>query len=260
MNDDDAAAREARLARLTRLARLADGSLPASQAGELRAEVQSSPDLAAALAEQEHAVSLLQSLHAPAPPGLRARLEAMTEPRPSARRPRRRPAMALTAVLAAAVVVVALLAGRGPGAVAGGPTVSQTARLTLAAATVPAPAVDPAHPARLRLAVGGIAFPARAGGWAPTGARTDILDGRRIVTVFYGAAGATIGYAIVSGPALAIPSGPRMTSYDGYVRAHEDGVTVVTWRRSDHTCVISGRGVSGDTLLALARATTRAET
>ena len=82
------------------------------------------------------------------------------------------------------------------------PPIPQTARLALAASTMPAPAQDAAHPGLLRLRVDGLAFPyyGRSAGWEATGARTDTLGGRRVLTVFYTVHGADrVGYSIVSG-------------------------------------------------------------
>jgi hypothetical protein len=239
------------------LTRLADGSLPAQREGALRAEVRSSPALAAALAEQERAVALLRSVDEPAPGLLRARIDALTE-RPSARgggaRTHRRRvgrALVLPAATALAVVIAAIviLAG-GTGAT---PTVPQVARLALSSATLPAPAVDPANPTRLRVSGAGIPF-SNWHGWWPAGARTDVIDGRRITTVFYRTPGGTrVGYAIASGSPL---EGSRHRGgYSVSYTLGEDGSAhLVTWVRDGHTCVIAGRSVTYQTLLRLARA------
>ena len=132
------------------LAMLADGSLPAPRQAQLRAQVQASPELTAALAEQERAVTMLRALDQPAPPALRARIEEMTGvDRPARRRP------------AAGAVVAPRARAAGPGHMrgrggraraarrwggAGAPTVPQTAGLALADATLPAPAVDAGNP------------------------------------------------------------------------------------------------------------------
>src|SRR5690242_3650296 len=60
------------------LARLADGSLDASRQSELRSQIQASPALAQALAEQERTVALLRSTaEVTAPDSLRARLDTV---------------------------------------------------------------------------------------------------------------------------------------------------------------------------------------
>ena len=134
------------------------------------------------------------------------------------------------------------------------------AGLALAAATSPAPTEDPAHSGRLRLGVGGLAFPyyERTAGWETTGARTDALRGRRVVTVFYTARGHRVGYAIVSGAPLPAGGGTLVTRNDlTYWLRRVHGAQVITWRQAGHTCVIAGRRVSPRTLLGLASAEER---
>ncbi|MGO9752217.1 MAG: hypothetical protein ACLP8S_28805 [Solirubrobacteraceae bacterium] len=251
------------------LARLADGSLPASRSRELCAQAEASPELAAALDEQRRAVSLLRAIDVPAPPSLRAKVEAMTGPaaRVAARRPPSRFALpsrfappsrlarALGVPIVAALVIVVAAIVVAQGRVASAPTVPQTARLTLAAATLPPPAVDPAHPGQLQLRVGGIAFPSwyASAQLSTAGARVDTLRGRRIVTVFYSGAARRVGYAIVSGPPLRQVRGLSVTR-DGvrFTLARAGSANLVTWVRAGHTCVIAGTLVSFRTLLGLA--------
>jgi hypothetical protein len=241
------------------LAALADGSLPADRRAPLRARIDASPELAAALGEQERAVTMLRALDEPAPAALRARVHEMTGGSPEMDRPRRtagwRRSLFVPAATALAVAVAALVVVLGGGGAP--PTVPQTAHLALAAATSPAPAEDAAHRNLLRLRVGGIAFPyyGRTAGWKATGARTDTLGGRRVVTVFYTARGHRVGYAIVAGPPLAVGGGALVirggVSY-WLQRAH--GTQLITWRQAGHTCVIAGHAVSRQTLLRLASA------
>ncbi|MGH2890238.1 MAG: hypothetical protein ACRDNJ_11480, partial [Solirubrobacteraceae bacterium] len=126
-------------AREAELARLADGTLPAERAARLRAHIERSPELAAALAEQERAVTMLRALDTPAPQRLHAAVAETAEPR---RRPRlERPDrvrsrsrwLRTLALPAVAAVAVAIVASGTPA-----PTVAQTARLGLAAAARPA--------------------------------------------------------------------------------------------------------------------------
>ncbi len=241
------------------LAALADGSLPADRRAQLRARIDASPELAAALAEQERAVTMLRALDEPAPAALRARVDELAGGSADTARPDRgsrwrRPLFVPAAtVLAVAVAALVVLLGGGGAP----PTVPQTAHLALAAATSPAPAEDPAHRDLLRLRVGAIAFPyyGRTSGWKATGARTDTLGGRRVITVFYAARGHRVGYAIVAGAPLEVGGGALVTrggvSY-WLQRAH--GAELITWRQAGHTCVIAGRHVSRATLLALAYA------
>jgi hypothetical protein len=239
------------------LAALADGSLPAERRARLRARIEASPDLAAALGEQERAVTMLRALDEPAPAALHARVREMTDGSLTPRRaPRWRRSLFVPATTALAVAVAALVVLLG-GSGASGPTVSQTAHLALAAATLPAPAEDAAHRNLLRLRVGGIAFPyyGRTAGWEATGARTDTLGGRRVITVFYTAHGHRVGYAIVDGAPLAVGGGKRVTEGGvSYSLQRDHGSELITWRQAGHTCVIAGRNVSMGTLLGLASA------
>jgi hypothetical protein len=242
------------------LARLADGSLEPARQDELRAQVQSTPALARALAEQERAVGLLRSTaDVSAPDALRARLEGMvaeqTEPAKRKRqRPRFRFGFALPAVATAlaAVVAAVLIIGNG----SSGPTLPQTAQAALSASTLPPPPVSRANPAQLDVKVDGIAFPNWAPniGWRTLGQRNDTLGGRRVVTVFYGKGNGTqIGYAIVAGSPIKV-SGDKTLHEGGttYTLFNAGQARGVTWRRDGRTCVIAGHGVSDATLLALA--------
>jgi hypothetical protein len=240
------------------LAQLADGLLPADREAELRAQALRSPQLSDALADQERAVALLRSVATPAPAELRARIDGMTTAAPAAEshrgRSRRRwfrNALILPGATALAVVIAAIVVLASGGSSA--PTVPQTAHLALSAATLPPPAVDPASPGLLRISAAGIPF-SNWPGWQAVGARTDVVDGRRITTVFYRAANGTrVGYAIVSGPALT--GGGREGSYGvTYTLGHQGSARLVTWVRDGHTCVIAGRSVSSRTLLRLAAA------
>ncbi|MGP0047486.1 MAG: anti-sigma factor family protein [Solirubrobacteraceae bacterium] len=237
------------------LARLADGSLPAPRRSDLRAQVSGSPELAAALAEQERAVSLLRALDEPAPAALRARIDELTASATVRRpRPRRRWTLAVSASVALAIAIVAVVIGATAGSVS--PTLPQTVRLTLAAATMPAPAVDAADPSRLALSNGGIAFP-NASGFHTTGARIDTVAGRRIATVFYvGPDRTRVGYAIVSGAPLPVSGGRSVNGYDGvrFTWKRQGATNIVTWQQSGHTCVIAGPSVGYRALRALARA------
>jgi hypothetical protein len=76
-----------------------------------------------------------------------------------------------------------------------------------------------------------------------------------ITTVFYAdGRGRRIGYAIVAGsPAPRISGGVvRWRNGTPYRLETQSGAPVVTWLRSGHLCVVSGRGVSSATLLRLA--------
>jgi hypothetical protein len=242
------------------LARLADGTLPVPRQAELRAQVQGSPELEAALAEQQRAVAMLRALDQPAPDALRARVADMTGvgTETAAARPKRRgrgwrAAIALPAATALAVVaaaVVLLVNGT-----TSAPTVPQTARLALAAATLPAPGVNSSNPEWLKHKGSGVPFPNWYPHWRTTGARTDTLSGRRVETVFYTRGNDRIGYAIVAGAPLKEIGGATAKRYGVSFTLGRDGhARLVTWRRDGHTCVIAGRSVGYGTLLNLASA------
>jgi hypothetical protein len=244
------------------LARLADGSLPEPRQAELRAQVKGSPELTAALAEQERAVRMLRALDQPAPAALRARVDELTGA--GARSPRRplirwRRALLLPGATALAVVVAAIVIVAGGAGSA--PTVPQAAHVALAAATLPAPAVNPADATELKLTGAGIPFPnyGSADKWTVTGARTDRLDGRTVTTVFYSdGAGDKVGYAIASGAPLAGAHGTTVRIYGTtFTLGHQGSARLITWVRSGHTCVIAGRSVSYRTLRELAGADER---
>ncbi|MFZ1997266.1 MAG: hypothetical protein WAU75_24330, partial [Solirubrobacteraceae bacterium] len=141
---------------------------------------------------------------------------------------------------------------------AAAPTVPATARLALASATLPSPAVDPSQSQDLMMTGAGIPFPAwgASTGWTTSGARTDVVDGRKITTVYYvGRNGNRVGYAIAGGAPLSGAHGDTVTRYGVRFTLQRSGpARLITWVRSGHTCVIAGRSVSYSTLLALATA------
>ena len=242
------------------LTRLADGSLPAAREADLRVQIERSPELTAALAEQERAVTMLRTLDEPAPAALRARVDELTGVSTPRRAPRwRRLAVlpAATAIAAAAAAVVILVSG---GSTA--PTVPAAAHFALASSTLPSPAVDPNQSDELTLRGAGIPFPAWSKkGWTTDGARTDTVGGRRITTVFYkSSSGKRIGYAITGGTPLSGVHGNSATRYGVTFTMQPAGdAKLITWVRDGHTCIIAGRNVSYATLLRLASADERAE-
>ena len=243
------------------LTRLADGSLPSDRQADLLAQVRESPELTAALAEQERAVTMLRGLDAPAPASLRARVDELTGTSAPRRAPRWRRAFVLpgaTAIAAAAAAAVILISG-GTAA----PTVPAAAQLAVASATLPSPPANPNDPNELALHGAGIPFPAWGAkeGWMTDGARTDTVGGRQITTVFYKTrSGKRIGYAIASGAPLSGVQGDTATRYGvTFTMGRAGNVNLITWVRNGHTCVIAGRNVSHATLLALASADERAE-
>ena len=243
------------------LTRLADGSLPSDRRADLLAQIRQSPELTAALAEQERAVTMLRGLDAPAPASLRARVDELTGSSAPRRAPRWRRALVLpgaTAIAAAAAAAVILITS-GTAA----PTVPAAARIAVASATLPSPPANPNDSDQLTLQGAGIPFPAWGTneGWMTDGARTDSVGGRQITTVFYKSrSGKRIGYAIASGAPLSGVQGNTATRYGvTFTMGRAGDVNLITWVRNGHTCVIAGRNVSHATLLRLASADERAE-
>jgi hypothetical protein len=209
-------------------------------------------------------IELVRSIDVRAPEALHHRVEELiAEQAPRSRR--RWPAQALgflgapralagAGALVAAVAVVLVLSVGGTGQSL---SVSQAAALTLSPATGAAPAESPGGRAQLAAAVDGVSFPywQERFGWQASGSRSDRVDGRTVRTVFYSdARGQRVGYAIVAGTPPPRASGGTVTRLGStsYRLLNRDGATVVTWLRDGHLCVVSGRGVSANTLLALA--------
>ncbi len=194
-----------------------------------------------------------------APDALRTRIE---RDRAAARGPARRPWRlidigAAVAVLAlVAVLAVALAPSGSPGA----PTISRAAELSLQGATRPAPA---SMGTRLGASVSEVYFPDWQAtlGWRAVGERTDTLRGHRAVTIYYARGGQQVAYTIVSTPPLSVPSAQSLTVDALTVRVlYEHERTIVTWRRSGATCVLSARGVDARTLARLAVWSAQADT
>lgn len=239
------------------LAAFADGRLDVSERAALQARIDADTALAAALARQRSALTLIigAAQDTSAPMALRARVEALqSQPRRSwlGSLRDRVPALPLAglagAAAAAAVVIAVVVSGGGPG----------IDDVLSAAARSPSAAIAP-FPAQgklLREQVERVSFPNYAGkfGWKAVGTRTDEIDGRDTRTVFYSKNGRTIAYTIVAGEALDQPGDARRAVREGTTlrSLKSDGKTVVTWRRQGHTCVLSGTGVPTGELLTLA--------
>jgi hypothetical protein len=219
-------------------------------------------------------VDYLRAIDVRAPDSLHARVEALIASESSrrgrrGRRDHRRdgsaaarsfsagPRLAGAGAIVAALAIIAIAVGLSGGGNSSAPSVSQASALTLREATAAAPAESSRNHAELAATVDGVSFPYWGGsfGWRSTGVRTDHVAGRTITTVFYAnRRGQRVGYAIVSGTAPKHHGGGRATWRDGspYWLFSQNGVKVVTWLRDGHLCVVSGRGVSGATLLHLA--------
>jgi hypothetical protein len=226
---------------------LADGSLPDRRRPEVERRVADSPELSAMLERQRRALDAVRAAAVPAPASLRARVGAVSAPR-------RRPlvaALGVATAAAAALVVLLILPGGGPEA----PSVAQAAALAARGPTGgPPPRYDNAP--LLDREVGDIRFPRwqERFGWRASGVRADRLGGRDTTTVYYRYDGQRIGYTIVGGSALPLPSrGERTTRAGTALHSLRIGDRlVVAWRRRGHTCVLSGAGVRLRTLLVLA--------
>jgi hypothetical protein len=252
------------------LAKLADGTLDVGAANALTGAVAGSPELSAALAEQELAVSMVRSIDDRAPASLYSHLAALTANQSQSRRSlagnlrgvrsTRRvfaPVLAFTVALAAALVV--FIAGSASQSKL---TVLDAAHLALASATLPPPAQSATDPMTVRASIAGVSFPYwSARGWRTTGARSDVTPGRDVRTVFYtSASGTRVGYAIAAGAALPLAqsdAAPRSATSVSYGVRYElldvGGAEIVTWLRDGHTCVLASRDAGANALLRLAR-------
>jgi anti-sigma factor RsiW len=254
----------------TDLAALADGSLDPARGAEVARRVAASPELKAALAEQQQAISLLsRASEVTAPEPLREHVQELADrsrmparrradraagPPPSdVGRTRRRRALSvaaaggLAAAAAAAIIAIAVSSGG-----ASAPGLHRYLTAAARPATIAAPAESSVHPNELAIGVGDVAFPYWEDkfGWRATGARTDRVAGHAVTTVFYyHASGARIGYSIVAGPP---PTLSRAAGRHGRgATVWRDGVRywlggagdarVVVWTRSGHGCILSAR-------------------
>lgn len=98
----------------------------------------------------------------------------------------------------------------------------------------------------------GVIFPSwRALGWETLGTRTDRIGERDVVTVHYAKGLASVGYSAVSGDPLDAPGGWRPVR--GTRLQHREDRKMAAFDCGAHTCVVSGVGVSEETLVSLAR-------
>jgi hypothetical protein len=165
------------------------------------------------------------------------------------------PRLAAAGAIAAVVVALAIAIGFSGGSST--LSVRDASAPTLLHATAPPPRESSSNRRRLTASVDGVAFPywGKRLGWRATGMRSDSIDGRKVTTVFYAnRKGQRIGYAIVAGSAPAQVSGGVVSMRDGtpYRLLTVKDTAVVTWLRDGRMCVVSGHGVSGAKLLALA--------
>jgi hypothetical protein len=237
------------------ITRLADGTLEPARRESARARIESSPELSALYERERRVAERLREARATerAPASLRARIEAE---RPSAVTRRRRRlgyVGALSGALAAVVLALVLVL---PGGTPGAPSVSQAAALATRGVATAAPEPDPdARGLRLGRRLDDLYFPnwTATFGWRAVGQRSDRLDGRPAVTVYYAWHGQRIAYTIVGVPALGQPAANVMHLNGVELRTLKiNGRVVVTWRRAGHTCVLSGASVAPSELQQLA--------
>jgi hypothetical protein len=242
------------------LAALADGSLGLERRERLLLRAQASPELTGELRAQRQAVAIVRAVQVEAPPSLHRSIQQLTATAPSARArgplPRPSPAGALAvAALVGTAVLLALNTGLNTGA-STTPTVLEASVLAMRPAAIPAPAENPRDRRNLVSSVEGIPYPYwnKRFGWWASGARVDRFEGRAITTVFYANHRAQrIGYSIVAGQALPAAGGRVLERGGVRFRLLEaSGASVVTWRRSGHTCILASSGVGAETLLRLA--------
>ena len=90
--------------------------------------------------------------------------------------------------------------------------------------------------------------------WVPSGARSDRVEGREVLTIFWDRAGRRIAYSAVAGSPVDAPVDSRRTGRRGtLLRSFDvDGRTAVTWTENGHTAVISAIGISRAALYNLA--------
>jgi anti-sigma factor RsiW len=242
----DADSTEPRPFDLADLAALADGTLDPLRRDEAQARIESSEQLTELYERERRVVEALHQMRATdrAPAGLRQKLDAA---RRDAARPRTRWRLnmpgTVVGVACAAVIVLALVLLL-PGGTPGSPAISQAAALATRGATAPAPPA--AAGGRLKMDVQEVYFPDwSAQGWRAVGQRTDRIDGRVAQTVYYEWHGHRAAYTIVSAPALKQPAASGVFTVNRTVlrTLRLGGRYVVTWRRANHTCVLSVAGV-----------------
>jgi hypothetical protein len=240
---------------LADLSALADGTIDSARKADVEARIAASPQLSALYERERRVVDALSQVRATerAPARLRAKIEASRPSRATVAR--RRFAYAGAAAAALAAVVLALVLAL-PSGTPGAPSVSDAAALAARGPVQAAPTPDPSLPSRrLYQNVGGAYFPNWTSrfGWNAVGSRTDVLDGRTAITVYYERNDDTIAYTIVHSPPLA-PATGKATNWRGteFHTLNVNDRLVVTWRRGGDTCVLSGTGVKAAELQRLA--------
>jgi hypothetical protein len=235
---------------LAKLSALADGTLDPARVAAVRELITRSPELTRRYERERQAVEAMQAVRADrAPAALRFQLSA-----PRARRSRSRLIYvgALGSAVAAAVAALVLLL---PGGTPGAPSVSEAAALALRGPVMSAPAKHLGS--KLNQDVQGAYFPDWSRlGWKAVGQRIDRLGARLAVTVYYAWRGKQLAYTILTAPALPWPGSTTRVIHGIELQKLAAGKRlIITWRRTGHTCVLSGSGISPDELARLAART-----
>lgn len=253
--DKTIGARKRQERELAELSALADNSLDPARRAEAEARIAASPQLRALYERERQVVQLLRDagIATASPAALRARITAQREPqRPAFSGSRRMgPVAALLAAAAITAVVV------WPGGERRGPSLGQAIALASRGAVAPAsPLRGKAPSPPLHPGLQDVYFPNWSSrfGWRAVGQRSDRLEGRLAVTMYYAAHdGRQIAYTIIAAPPL--PEPPASVSRLEGVELRTltlDGRLIVTWRRSGHTCLLSSVDVPPSTLRRLA--------
>jgi hypothetical protein len=199
------------------------------------------PDRLCRRIEAMEAAAARRSLPGPA---LRSRPAWLPRPRPAVL------AAGVAAVMALSLVVAVSLTGPGASSVV------QAAELSLSPATEPTPPADRLRPALLERSFAGVRFPAWSEEfrWRADGARSDEIEGRETVTVFYRHTHHRIGYTVISGAPIDPPADAESLTAGGLeIRRFRVGrQDVVMFERNGRTCVLSGEVHHASTLVKLA--------
>jgi hypothetical protein len=237
------------------LAAFADGSLPAARRAEIEEALAASPQLRAAVADQQQVLGAIDAASRErAPSSLRARV-SLAQPPPRRRGAHRAGALAGAALATCAVLIAVAIVTVGGGAVA--PTVAQASVLVGRAPQqgVMEPVAD--HETLPGVTAAGLTYPYWEDqfDYRATGVRHDGFSGRRVTTVFYSHGASRVAYEIVSGAPLRM--GGKVlasTQRDGvrlWAMQSPHGL-VVTWLRHGHTCILIGAHTGLPALLRLA--------
>jgi hypothetical protein len=160
---------------------------------------------------------------------------------------------ALGAAAAVALAIVAFTGSEG-----GEPSRANLEAVASLRPEQPAPRRAGGDPPVLAARVGPIAFPdwRQSFGWTAVGSRRDQVDDRGVTTVYYrNADGASLAYAILSGPALEqAPEGrPVVREGNTYHVAESARHTAVSWTQQGHTClIVASAAVPTDRLVEIA--------